>query len=267
MQTNCEKCVFAKFTSMVNGDYVNKVQIGCDLGRIERFQLNGKVNQEQKDNKFYFVIDRFCNCYREQNSEWANNIPVTERIKTVKEETILNHTVVINFKKGDSLVDLCQFLESCLQSEIRPGEVVILSRERIFNDLLDVALNKLQDADIEWKIVRVIDIVPENLVINELKNSIKTQYFSIFNLPTTLPSNFIKKLHIAINERLERFILLTPINNQGFTVQTWLFKVLEGNLPKIIEDGKPAVSDIQEKIFTFARVNNELHLIKNIEEL
>lgn len=55
-KTSCKNCCFAI--------YENITQTGCELGRVDRFRSVNKVVEAYDNDKEFYVIQDFCNCYR-----------------------------------------------------------------------------------------------------------------------------------------------------------------------------------------------------------
>lgn len=247
--TDCKNCVFAKFE---NGN-----QYGCELARLERFSKYGGITKVEKESGSHFIINRFCNTCR--NLDWANNISESEWKEKVLKEIELKVSLVVFFQEEDSLENLSVFIDSCAQQKIMPKEVIVLNKRKIdrksISDLLDKKLSKL---DILWhNTFFYIDEDNIEKYINKIINKITGQYFSVFILPKTLDDNFIEKLNVSINHRLERYVLLESDN--GITFQTYLYKKLTNQL--IINDNEEKIDTIYDKIHFIAHMENQQHLI------
>ena len=82
----------------------------------------------------------------------------------------------------------------------------------------------------------------------------------------------MNSIHTALNERLERFVMLTSDNGQGFTIQSSLFNMLGGNKDiKLKEDEATKTSvvlfNIEDKVKFLAKENKEDYLVKKLEEV
>ena len=139
----------------------------------------------------------------------------------------------------------------------------------IINDSV-YSINKIaeycdQFLDCRWEIVDIIN--KENYLSNKKLDAgiqkVQASYYSIFSVGFAVPDDFLQNIDIAYNDRLDRFILLLPFNNQGLTVQTNLYRsnILDGNTPN--ELGK----NIAEKLINSCKEQDSEYLVKKIEEI
>lgn len=237
-----------------------------------------ELGLESDLDKTFYKIDRFCTTCRSKDSDWAKEIPEDEWVARVKEDIKLQLTTVFYFDNNETLEDLEKVVKSALTQEHLPCEIIILNCNTDINqgkqisrmfDRLEVEFQK-EFETVAWKqIVPISPSMSENININHLIKVIKGTYFSLsYPCCGSLQPDFIKKIHVALNERLERFVMLCPSEfNETEVYQTYLFNVLEGNKSKILEKDKPPIEWFLEKVKYIEDFNKEYGLIKSIEDV
>ncbi len=268
INTICRDCVFAK--------YLDNKQYGCELGRIERFASNGgspyltnnkgldkSVTMDENDDRTFYHISRFCTTAR--NSEWAEKISQDKWIETVTEEVKLKHTIVGIVAKGVGLQHIEAFIESCLKQLLKPTQVIIVNADGIATYFhISNMLSTLDGTGITYKNILALEATEYSHCVDTLRNQVVGSYFSVFQIPHTVPETFTKDLNVALNERLDRFVMLE--GEQGFTIQTKLFDNLDGNKPKVLDEDLPEFRTIQDKVKYLTNDDNK-YLIKKLEEV
>ena len=93
---------------------------------------------------------------------------------------------------------------------------------------------------------------------------------SVFTSDFIIPNRFVEEIDIALNDNMQRFLLLEPIDSQnnGLTFQSFIFNFLRGNEEAVVDDDseKPA-NTIVEKIKYIATTQNLTSMIKKCEDI
>ncbi len=258
IQTLCKDCVFAKF-------HEDGFQNGCSLGRLERFQKNQRLSF--LDDKTY-RIKGICNTFR--NSEWAvKKLPGAaeeqDAINLVMKEVETPVSFIVFFKKENTLDQLDKFVESCENQIIKPKEIHIINEAKDPN--ISDFLHEME-LDITWKLLKSKENSEASLIDESFRLMRYSTYFSIFYLPFSVPKNFIESFNISLNYRLDRFLILRPAGSQGLSLQSILYKWLNGN-KKFRLDEETEKTDFFEKIKYILETSMEDYkeFIKNVVDI
>lgn len=255
--TSCKDCYFAEYLQS------GQIQNGCRLGRLQRFQSHGGIEQVNEDDYIFYKVKRYCTTLR--SKKWAEQF--FDPIEQVKREISLKHSIVGIYKEENDLEQLLQFVNSCLEQTHLPLEIVVLNEAGMKSA---IQISKFWDSvnlpdNVTFKNIYIMDFKNDKEAITELVGKIAGTFFSLFQLPYYIPPNFIKDLNVSINERLERWIMLTNETFDGFTFQTKIFNRLKGNEP--VEVDGQLLETIYEKIMWAAKFGNEEYLIKDIHDI
>lgn len=195
IKTNCEKCSFAIF------DKNN--QIGCAAQRLEKFQALDKASQHSQDEKTWFLLKRFCNMYREDDTtvEDAYN-----KIKCKFGIVIFDH----DEESSDAAIESCKNIGY----DYSKFFVVISSKHhkqfgKRFNQV-----NSLKEAGIKTFLITSFDkdaTTPSLeheafLKLNGCSHLLKV------NHDQKIPVDFFNNINMSINDDLET-ILMYEQNN------------------------------------------------------
>lgn len=220
--TSCQDCIFAKWS--------DNVQTGCELQRLERFDINGgrSVVTDEKTGKVHSIIHRYCNGCHNKEHPVVKDLSVDLAIQEVRKKMRLQHTVVVHYRDGNNIDQLIKFIESCNNQTLPPTEIYVLNntsdKETVRNALISCVR-----PGITWKHNFTEEIrSPESLLDSALSasnnSSITGDFFSIFFLPFELPNSFIENINVALNYRMERFVALKGFDNMG-NGETFMTKV------------------------------------------
>lgn len=265
--TSCKECIFCSYDE-------NMVQVGCLQNKIEKIKdKKFKIEIEKSEDKEFFVIkDHICSTHRKQG--FLKNLTIDEAIIKAKEDSgiKLGCFIMIDFfdeekikQTLDSIVSQTrQFYEVvfCINNTIKISQVLKIINKKIEDD-------GLEELPFKWVIKSIIDNSYSGmLAVNLSWASSKTTFFSCFKFGFIIPKQFSEEINFALSESLEKFLLLNGIDfdENGLTIQTYIFNLLRGNEEGISEDGT-FVKTISEKIEYIAKDQNLLNMIKNCEEI
>ena len=239
LHTPCLDCVFAVFE--------DKTQTGCELGRLETYREQGSVLPvfDAEGNEFEVINGRLCTTFRHNNGDWARQYP-TNRREQVREEIQLRATVLVLIECNHWVRDLPDIVRSLREQTLPAHEVIFINCQcgepasKIHADLV-----ALVGDSFPWKLT---DILPDENgdrkmgyeAIDEVFSKVRGQYYVAVSADWFLPKNYLKNLDEALNDRLERFVVVRPYKFcelNGLAVQTAFHKnpSINGSRPMVAE--------------------------------
>ena len=182
----------------------------------------------------YFLINRICRSCRDQ--KWADKTKLVslDLLKEkVIEETKLKLTFVVFFNNDDLLSDLEACLESISKQTMAPLEIILVNNQNNFEASLIKKI--LANQKCEWRHHKILhkNYSPE-FAFDDVLPQIHGQYYTLVNLPCNIPEDFVEKIHISLNQRMEKFVALEGDNL--VTIQTLVTKSFDGNFPSKVEE-------------------------------
>ena len=269
--TSCAACCFA--------DYEGKTQVGCELGRIEKFQEKGtKIVEAEDGEREFYVVHRMCNCYREQDwaEYWKN------KKKRVNKENAVRVNFIVPINEDDTPEGLEKTLVSiATQEEFEAVKVITMNNSKkdnfdIVHKLHEVFGSYAEQTSYLNKSEEGTTFVGGSMVE---KNSdfwtlleasfsfVVNGYYAVFNCGATVPSDFLKILNRAINENLEQVLMIEPFgegSHDGLTISCALHKYLSGSKDTTnFEISQP----IDEKVRTVAKLQEFDNLVVKWKDL
>lgn len=304
IKTPCKNCIFADYE---DDSRVGGTQIGCKLGRLDNFHKQGgdeavveaydtdTIEQNDEtitiDTNFFIINGRICNAYRSVHSQWADEHG-DDAVSTVKEELKLKLSVLVLLEDGVTEEDIARTGESLRRQCLPPVEVHFVNyQEGIKPGRLNALLWKALGSELTWRITGIAEKdIPRGRVLDLAAAQLNAgSYYAVFLGGFRVPADFISNVHEALNERLERFSLLTPLEDgNGLVVQLGLHKhpLVYGNepawaedidniqlAPGIQKDGTPTppiqifLQDISAKVQYMAKANNQPYMVKAVREV
>ena len=269
--TSCAACCFA--------DYEDKTQVGCELGRIEKFQEKGtKVIEAEDGEKEFYVVHRLCTSYREE--DWAEYWKDKE--KRVKKEIAVRVNFIVPINEDDTLEGLQKTLLSiATQEEFEAVKVITMNNSNKDNFDIVHKLNEVFGSYAEQtsylnKSEEGTTFVGGSMVEKSsdfwtlLEASfafVVNGYYAVFNCGTEVPPDFLKTINHAINENLEQVLMIEPFDEgsyDGLTISCALHKYLSGSKDTTnFEISQP----IDEKVRKVAKMQEFDNLIVKWEDL
>ena len=232
-----------------------------------------KIEIEKTEDKEFFVIkDHICNTHRKQS--FLKDLTIDEAIIKAKKDSgiKLGCFVMIDFFDEEKIK---RTLDSIVFQSRQFHEVVFCINNSIkISQVLKIINNKMESDELEefpfkWVIKSIIDDSYSGmLAVNLSWNSSQCTFFSCFKFGFIIPKEFSEEINFALTESLEKFLLLDGIDSDenGLTIQTYIFNLLKGNEEGVAEDGT-FVKTISEKIEFVAKDQNLLSMIKKCGEI
>ena len=259
--TSCEDCVFSV--------YENDTQTSCKLNLVEKFKSkNTEVIEACNDEKEFYVIKSFCNCYR--NIEWGDNNVDHEASLARENRTRWNAIIIVGDGKSGSeapeknvssfLEDLERTCVSVKEQSIPPILVVIVNNSDVLPfDVSHKAHEMFDRTEISFYVSNVIEPGVTDLgCIDDAFLKCKNGFYSVFKSGHVLKPDLLESLNNAINNELEKIALVRGYDGiNGLTVQATMHKYLGGNFSMSVE----------EKISKICEEDGSDDIIRNWEEL
>jgi hypothetical protein len=259
--TSCEECVFSV--------YENNTQISCKLDRIEKFKSkNAEVIEACSDEKEFYVIKSFCNCYR--NAEWGDNHVDHESCLEKENRIRWNAIIVAGGGKSESemteknvssfLKDLEKTCISIKEQSIPPVAVVVSNNSDVPPfDVSHKAHEMFDRTGIDFFVSNIVEPNFTDLeCIDDAFLKCKNGYYSVFKSGHALKPDLFASLNNAINNELEKVALIRGYDGiNGLTVQASMHKYLGGNFSMSIE----------EKIHKICEEDGSNNITRDWEEL
>lgn len=238
--TLCRGCKFA----VLEGN----TQTGCELGRTEKFREQGCLIGGYDDNcEFDVVNGRICNAYRPLH--WNGDIHKEIEVKTT--------IVVVLCDEG--VETICEDIKGL---ELEPIQVLFANVEGLKPFELNYKLMKLLGSAVTWRIVDFVN-QPDNLdkLLELIYSQCKGTFFSVFTTLDRIHPKFTVDINKAINEDLDRFVLLE--GDVGLTFHTKFFR----NVTKMVDEEGSSFKSHVAAIKHYAAAVEQEYLIKPVEEV
>jgi len=269
--TSCAACCFA--------NYEGKTQVGCELGRIEKFQEKGtKVVEAEDGEREFYLVHRMCNCYRE--GDWA------EYWKHKKKRVLKENAVRVNFivpiNDGDTIEDLQKTLVSiATQDDFEAIKVITMNNSKhdnfdIIHKLHEVFgsyaeqtsyLNKSEEGTTFVGGIMVEKNQDFWTVLEAAFDYATNGFYTIVDAGSVVAPDLLKKINNAINIELNQILMIEPHDKDsysGLTVSCALHKYLSGSKDTTnFEISKP----IYDKVKKIAQIQDFERLIVKWEDL
>jgi hypothetical protein len=235
IETTCKGCVFAHLE--------NEKQTGCDLERLEKLKFHR--NEDGKS----FTVERFCNTSRPK--EWADSLSLEESLdlkKTVMTEVRPRIGVLIYFETLaiDPLRSLENTISKITAQEYLPRYIIVANNKVEYNEAIQKMMASKLPEDTEHHLVQMITQEKNKIeVIDECFRHALNGWMYITTSGESIPKNLMRGMNRIINEDMKKITVVNPYDGfNGMVFQTSLFKLLNGNRPKIW-----AVEEIDDRPF------------------
>lgn len=270
LETRCHECIFAKFE--------NNIQIGCELGRSDKFQKQGKAKRVFLDNTEAFQISTVCNTYRDkvwaETSSQADNID-SDNIKMLADcvrdfvTVPVSYIIVEQSNDGPEEVSrkIAKTAADILTHDILPKSVIfVVDNDEMFEDInkvLDTIDMILIDSGIEYRLVRNLETPVEYYRLLDVGVSkTKTVYYTHCKLGDTIPKDTISLLDHAVNNNLWTVSYVEAGEDGVEVIQTGLHKIVGGNEAAYLRDKVHKLAESQEVTHKMIYTWDQLHAKK-----
>ncbi len=179
IHVSCRNCCFAVRES--------ETQVGCKLGRLEKFREQGCVVDAEDGTgaEFCVINGRMCNAHRLVESDWAHQYAGRE-LEQVREEIALRLAVFVVVDEVVSEDELVATARSLLAQERPPQETFFVHNGGMKPGRLAAILRRELASHITWRVVGVFpegDTRPSrpaalDLAIAQAKQS---SWYAVFN--------------------------------------------------------------------------------------
>ncbi len=269
--TQCNKCVFV--LKDLIGDHK---QIGCSLGRLDKFEDQGTKIDRDEENGQFIINGRICNTLRLEDNWEHENLPITERALKVLKEVEIPVDLILYIDGFNSLDDIMWSIRNIEIMTLKPKKIhCIVNTTGIKpTDVIKILTNSPLNNEIEWSvsnpIIKKKDM--ESCIDFEVQN-FKNRYYTVFKADKLIPFDFLEKINYHLNIELSRFSLLESDDYpNGIFVSTALHKhpIIVGNVPVTYRDsnGKEVYCrNIIEKIKFIATEDEKPYMVQNLKDI
>ncbi len=242
VETVCAGCCFKE---VEEDNEVWAHQTGCQFKVLERMRDQGAEIKEHSDYDHCFVynsiVDRVCVFCRPIKG-WMDRFPdaTDAGLMELARQEVKPRMGMIIISDGD-IMKLQATISSVSKMKIKPHKVCIQFKNNKIRP--GSALNLIGGYFDPQKIEYRIDYILENdaidiRIVDIAFKKIPQSYFCVFEAGFEIPADFIDAIDIALNDDLERFLMLLPIDKiNGMVAQTRVTKQIGGSNDDWIIDG------------------------------
>ncbi len=212
---------------------------------------------------YYMINGRYCNYYRNKNSDWAEKYKGEDSQKVVKQENQVKVSVILYVDKTTQLFEIQDALKSIETQTLCPVEVIVLNNKSPFD--ISAELNKLT-INCTWRNVKTLwdDAVMETLFDDNMHH-IKGTYFVLAHKPLIFPSNLIEKLETSLNVNLDQWLCVV---GENLTIsQSKVTRMLSGFCPIKPAEHNSYLYGLADKIKFFAQLENKTNMVRKLEDM
>jgi hypothetical protein len=270
--TSCCECVFA--------EYVGVTQIGCHMGRLEKFRKNGTVVLEaQNDEKEFYVVERFCSAFRD--SEWkdilfyySNDLSESPEDR-VRREVEIRCGFFVGFDETCEISGLEKTVLSILNQELQPRYVTVANSSSMDNmTILEVLRHHFNGTGVIYTCshIKVDELstkdqkdIPEiwRAIDSAFDSTAKNGYYASTKSGNEFAEDYLSSINHYINEEMKQVILIKSEDyNQGYFMQCSLHKLLYGSNGRFVVDKVAELSEEQDLYHMIV----DLNTVKEIYE-
>ena len=259
MDTACKNCIFS--------EKVGNTQMGCSYGNIERFKkVNCEIIEAEDESDSFFVIkNRLCMALRV--GAWGSDLTQEEKILKVRKDITTKITCILIIKKETSNIDdVLDTFKSAISQKTSFDSIhfIIEKGASIKIGSLMNSIKKI-DCNVKWFVKQLVhDDFSYRHGIDEIVEKLKSVFSAVFVCGFKIPEDFVYCVDTSINEKLNRFIILKPVSENGMVVQNKSFNLFGGNREAINDSDNNKFMSISEKIDYIAKDQNLNHLIQDI---
>lgn len=269
VHTACLGCVF----SIKQG----KEQVGCRLGRTDRYNDLGCLVEayDDEENEFYVVTNRICHAKRLK--PWGDDIPEKDWADKVRSEIEIKTTAVVTIPPNVSLYELDKTIEAIASQTLPFAQTFFVADGEAWKKRGEVkyihsilARRIGSPARFTWRFSDIRVPHPVDLLFNQFRS----HFYATFKAGFPIPHDFARSIDHAINDRYERVFVLTPYDNDGngLVVHNGFHKSgwVNGNKPVVVqkpEEPEMILESVVDKASFLAKEHNAPHLVRSVSEL
>ena len=267
----CRGCCFSQTEKQSDG---KNLQTGCELGRVEKFKsLDTDVKLEESENGEFFVISRFCTCYRPE--EWIDTLTEEEKNDTslaVRNEISVRMGIIILFDGNKHEEAGLKSTIKCFSNQTKtPRYVVVVTSKAEYNDMIHSLLVE-SFPDKEKTNIHLVQCTDEDLQdyfkIDEAFKHALNGFYYVIEAGTEHNDDFIEKFDSYINDELSQVVMVKPNNGiSGLLVQASLHKLVNGSRTKMNEDESLNTENIIQRVINMGINNGGIDLVKDWSEI
>ncbi len=276
--TSCKECVFAA--------YAGTTQVGCELGRIEKFKARGDEVIEAFDGENgeikseFFIVKRRCSAYREE--AWANKL-TTGTHHAIEEELKTIYDIILMFDQDgvhDDYREISDDIDNIFCQEFLPRKIIIVNKTgdigQIISGVRDSFArnnNEHDGTNVLYDVVDVqealshaakecVELVAHNrYMIDEGYRHVDAQWYMVWKSGQLMWADRVYWLDNYINYQLGKVCMLRADNesNHGFCILSFLHKTLGGFM-----DTKGRMVEAMEEL---SEIDDKQHMIKDWGEI
>ena len=235
-ETACKNCLFAV--------YDENTQIGCQMGRLEKWRDQFKVIDAYDDDKEFYVIKAICNTVRQDT--WNNGVADQGK---VREEVRPKFDVLIDVDGvSDGWVEeLIQFYDDVSETDFDVNWVVLANKDLTREERRTVA--KL----LRHSGATLVEYADLETALTEVMLKSRRAFTVLADQLSVLNPDLFNRVDILLNEDLRRFVYYvnegTPVfSNLSFHIYQRKMDTMNGYdiLEKIYEDSIELKLNIME---------------------
>lgn len=269
ISSSCSGCCFA----ICKNTGADKQQTACELGRIQKFKDHEtKMRLEKGPSGEFFVIDRFCTCYRPD--EWVDTLEPKEKrdlIKTVGEEVSVRMGIIIFFDQHTDEESLVKTI-TCFQEQTRAPRYIVVVNSRVeYNELIhDLLIESFPNKEktnvhlVQCMDQETGDFAKVDIAFQHALNG----FYYVINSGEEVQNDFIEKFDTYINDGLNQVVMIKPKEEVGgLLIQASLHKLLNGSKTKMNDDESLNRETIVQRVVDMAIQNGGIDLIKDWSDI
>ena len=224
--TICRDCVFADIYATTGSFGNDKMQKGCKLGFLKKYQEKTEITEELETIKedifetkftYYRIKNRLCIGCR--NKDWESKLTIPKE-KQIEKELEVPVTYIIYLDDNHTLEDLDLTIRSINSLNKMPDLCIFIDNSKEHHIKLSVFNNTLKNLKTKWKVsINTQPLQSIEQCIDAVANNITGIYFSVYSLGS--PVYDTVELYYLLRVKLEQIVMFEPDElNEGLTVLT-----------------------------------------------
>jgi hypothetical protein len=224
IRTSCKECAFSV--------YENNTQVDCAHNRINKFRniSDSLVTEAHDDEKEFYVINKFCNFYRDKTL-WNNGVCDTEK---VKEEAKLTFDILINCDEIDEeyygwIVDFIQSVKNYGPTKTSVHLYHSSGLQRANKKLVISLKEKIEDCALHI-------YFNKNLLEHNILSKSRKSYNLSVSKHNRVDLNILERINYLVNEEMKKLIVIK--NNNSYIYSNLSYKIHSNNKKEDVESTK-----------------------------